>query len=41
LTPHGTLANRLKPNENLEINFTKGRADITDKLREIYEEASR
>jgi DNA helicase HerA-like ATPase len=39
--PHGTLASRLKPNENLEVNFTKGKADITDKLREIYEEALR
>jgi len=38
--PHGTLANRLKPNPLLEVNFTKGRLDVTNYLQEIYEEAS-
>jgi DNA helicase HerA-like ATPase len=38
--PHGTLANRLKPNGLLKIVFTKGKADITNRLEEIYEEAS-
>lgn len=38
--PHGTLANRLKEDELLKINFTKGRADITNDLKKIYEEAS-
>ena len=39
--PHGTLVNRLKSNPLLEVNFTKGRANITDELREIYEETSK
>ncbi|KPV62424.1 MAG: AAA-like domain protein [Candidatus Bathyarchaeota archaeon BA1] len=39
--PHGTLANRLKPNPLLQVNFTLRRLDITDYLQEIYEEASR
>jgi len=39
--PHGTLANKLKPNPLLEVNFTKGRADITDELKQIYEKASK
>ena len=39
--PHGTLANRLNPNSLLDINFTKGRANITNELQEIYEETSR
>ena len=38
--PHGTLANRLRPRENLEVYFTKGRADITQELEDIYNEAS-
>jgi hypothetical protein len=38
--PHGTLANRLKNSDLLEIHFTKGKADITDDLQEIYDEAS-
>jgi len=39
--PHGTLVNRLSKHELLEIVLTKGKADITDRLQEIYEEASR
>jgi hypothetical protein len=38
--PHGTLANRLPKHELLEVTFTKGKADITNELQEIYEEAS-
>ena len=38
--PHGTLANRLKPNDLLRIVFTRGKADITEELEEIYQEAS-
>jgi len=38
--PHGTLANRLKPHELLEVIFTKGRANITEDLQRIYDEAS-
>ena len=38
--PHGTLASRLRPSENLEVYFTKGRANITQHLEEIYQEAS-
>jgi len=38
--PHGTLANRLKPNDLLKVIFTRGKADITEKLEEIYQEAS-
>ncbi|MEM2612656.1 MAG: type IV secretory system conjugative DNA transfer family protein, partial [Nitrososphaerota archaeon] len=38
--PHGTLASRLKPNPLLEINFTKGKVDISNNLERIYEEAS-
>jgi len=38
--PHGTLANRLKENELLKIIFTKGKADITNELEEIYQDAS-
>lgn len=38
--PHGTLAKRLKPSTLLEIHFTKGRADITDQLQEIYDDSS-
>ena len=37
---HSTLANRLKPDESLEVYFTKGRANIMQKLEEIYREAS-
>lgn len=39
--PHGTLANRLKPNPLLEVNFTRGRIDVSKKLQEIYEETSK
>jgi hypothetical protein len=38
--PHGTLAKRLQPSNLLEIHFTKGRADITDELQEIYDDSS-
>ena len=38
--PHGTLANRLKEEENLTVTFTKGRSDITEELQCIYDEAS-
>jgi len=38
--PHGTLASRLKENKLLKVNFTRGRADITNDLKKIYEEAS-
>jgi len=38
--PHGTLANRLKPDDLLHIVFTRGKADITENLEEIYQEAS-
>lgn len=38
--PHGTLANRLKQNENLRVFFTRGRSNITEVLKEFYEEAS-
>jgi len=38
--PHGTLANRLKPNDLLKVVFTKGKADITNDMQVIYEEAS-
>lgn len=39
--PHGTLANRLKSNPLLEVEFTKGRTNIAKELQEIYEETSR
>jgi hypothetical protein len=38
--PHGTLAHRLKSSQLLEIEFTKGKADITDELQQIYDDAS-
>jgi len=38
--PHGTLAKRLKPNPSLQVNFTRGRLDVTNNLQEIYEEVS-
>jgi hypothetical protein len=38
--PHGTLANRLKGETNLQIAFTKGRADITEELQIIYDTVS-
>ncbi len=38
--PHGTLANRLKENELLKVVYTKGKADITSELEEIYQDAS-
>ncbi|MDI6826821.1 MAG: type IV secretory system conjugative DNA transfer family protein [Candidatus Aenigmarchaeota archaeon] len=38
--PHGTLANKLEPNPLLEVNFTRGRVDVSKELQEIYEEAS-
>jgi len=38
--PHGTLANRLKPNDLLKIVFTHGKKDITEELEDIYDDAS-
>jgi DNA helicase HerA-like ATPase len=38
--PHGTLANRLKPHDLLKTVSTRGKADITEELEEIYQEAS-
>jgi len=38
--PHGTLASKLKPNDLLKVVFTRGKADITEQLEEIYQEAS-
>jgi len=38
--PHGTLVNRLRSNELLEVFFTRGKADITEELQKIYDEAS-
>jgi hypothetical protein len=38
--PHGTLAKRLKAFDLLDIHFTKGRADITEDLQKIYDDAS-
>jgi len=38
--PHGTLAKRLKTNSKLQVDFTRGRLDITNNLQKIYEEAS-
>ncbi len=38
--PHGTLSDRLEPNVNLRVIFTRGKADITEELEKIYEEAS-
>ncbi len=38
--PHGTLANRLKKNELLEVVFTRGRKDITNNLEKIYQDVS-
>ncbi len=38
--PHGTLANRLKENKLLKIVFTRGKADITNQLEDIYRDAS-
>lgn len=38
--PHGTIANRLGQHELLEIFFTRGKADITEELQAIYDEAS-
>jgi DNA helicase HerA-like ATPase len=38
--PHGTISNRLNTSELLEVHFTKGRADISDELQEIYDDAS-
>jgi DNA helicase HerA-like ATPase len=38
--PHGTLANRLKQNELLQVIFTRGKADITQELEQIYQQAS-
>ena len=39
--PHGTLANRLEYHPLLEVNFTKGKVDVTKKLQKIYDEASK
>jgi hypothetical protein len=38
--PHGTIANRLKPSNNLDVHFTRGKADITEELQAIYDAAS-
>jgi len=38
--PHGTLASRLETNYLLKVVFTRGKADITKELEEIYQEAS-
>jgi len=38
--PHGTLSDRLESNEKLRVIFTRGKADITEELEKIYEEAS-
>ena len=38
--PHGTLSDRLRDNRKLRIILTHGRADITEKLQELYDEAS-
>lgn len=38
--PHGTISNRLKPDNLLNVVFTRGRSDITDDLEEIYSRAS-
>jgi len=36
--PHGSIANRLRPNDNLKVFKVSG--EITDKLKEIYDTAS-
>ena len=38
--PHGTIANKLKHNPLLKVNFTKGRVDISKDLEEIYKRVS-
>src|SRR6266702_5444919 len=38
--PHGTLRDRLESNEKLRVVFTRGKADITEELENIYVEAS-
>ncbi len=38
--PHGTLSDKLEPDENLRVVFTRGKADIAEELEKIYEEAS-
>jgi hypothetical protein len=38
--PHGTLASRLKPEDQLKVVFTGGKAEITGQLEEIYKETS-
>ena len=38
--PHGTLSSRLAENDLLKVNSTRGRADITSELSDIYEETS-
>ncbi|MFQ5872923.1 MAG: hypothetical protein ACE5JL_03870 [Dehalococcoidia bacterium] len=38
--PHGPLIDRLGAADSLEKRFTRGRADITRKLQEIYDETS-
>src|SRR2546428_8905689 len=40
LDPHGTLSDRLESNEKLRVIFTRGKADITEELEKIYDEAS-
>jgi len=38
--PHGTLADRVKTNDLWKVVFTRGKADITNGLEDIYNEAS-
>jgi len=38
--PHGTLADRLKTQKGLSVTLTHGRADISDQLQDIFDEAS-
>jgi len=38
--PHGTIAKRVGTHPLLEVNFTKGKSDITEHLKKIYDEVS-
>jgi len=38
--PHGTIAKRIGEDPLLEVNFTRGRSDITGHLKKIYDEVS-
>ena len=38
--PHGTIAKRIGEDPLLEVNFTRGRSDITEHLKKIYDEVS-